>query len=67
MRHKNYCLISGILFGLVALAHLLRVVYGMPVLVADYDVPMVFSWLGFIVPASLAAWAFRLMRSASDR
>lgn len=65
MAYREYSLVSGILFCLVAIAHLLRVVYGLPIVVDDYAVPMAFSWVGFIVPAALAAWAFRLSRSGS--
>lgn len=60
MEYKRYCTISGVLFSLVALAHLSRIVYGMSVQVDDYAVPMFVSWVGLAVPAGLAAWAFRI-------
>lgn len=60
---KEYCVVSGILFSLVALAHLLRIVFGMPVQVDDFEVPMLVSWVGLVVPAGLAIWAFRISRS----
>ena len=63
MNHKNYCTISGILFALVALAHLIRIASGMSVQVDDYAVPMLVSWFGLLVPATLAAWAFGLTRN----
>lgn len=62
MGHKEYCLVSGVLFTLVALAHLLRIVYGMSIQVDDVVVPMLFSWIGFFVPAALAVWAFLISR-----
>lgn len=62
MAYRQYCVLSGILFSLVALAHLLRILYSLPVLVDAYNVPMVFSWFGFVVPAALAVWAFRVAR-----
>jgi hypothetical protein len=62
MNYKNYCTISGTLFALVALAHLLRIIYGMSVQVDNYAVPMLASWIGLVVPAGLAIWAFRLTR-----
>ena len=65
MRHKNYCTVSGVLFSLVALAHLLRVVLVMPIQVDEYVVPMFVSWVGFVVPAGLAFWAFRINRVTS--
>jgi hypothetical protein len=62
MTHKTYCTISGVLFALVALAHLLRIINGMAIHVDDYAVPMAVSWIGFIVPVALAFWALRLTR-----
>lgn len=66
MAHKNYCVVSGVLFSLVALAHLLRVVYGMSVQVDEFVVPMFVSWVGFAIPAALSFWAFRLSRGTSS-
>lgn len=62
MGHQSYCAVSGALFTLVALAHLLRIVYGMSIQVDDYVVPMTVSWVGLLVPAGLAFWAFRIHR-----
>ena len=60
MTRTNYCIVSGVLFCVVALAHLLRIVDGTSVHVDEYVVPMSVSWVGFIVPAALAFWAFRV-------
>ncbi len=65
MGHKNYCVVSGVLFTLVALAHLLRIVYGMSIQIDNFAVPMLASWIGLIVPAGLGFWAFRLTRGPS--
>jgi hypothetical protein len=65
MGSKIYCVVSGLLFSLVALAHLLRIVYGLPVQIDDTAVPMVVSWVGLIIPAGLAIWAFRLAQGSS--
>lgn len=62
MEYKNYCIVSGIFFCLVALAHAVRVVYEVPVFVEDYSVPMMFSWIAIVVPLLLASWAFRIAR-----
>ena len=64
MNHRAYCTLSGVLFALVAAAHLGRIIFGLPVQVGELRVPMVVSWIGLIVPAGLALWAFRLARSA---
>lgn len=66
MAHKNYCMVSGILFLLVALAHLLRLAFGLQVQIDEYSVPMFVSWFGFIVPAALSFWAFRTARETTD-
>ncbi len=58
MGTKAYCTVSGILFFLIALAHLMRLVYGWPVEIGQATVPMFVSWFGLIVPAVLAGWAF---------
>ena len=60
MKYKKYCAVSGTLFPLVALAHLLRIAFGMAVQVDAYAVPMGLSWIGLIVPGALAIWAFRI-------
>lgn len=64
MSSHSYFLISGLLFTLVAIAHLLRLVLGMPVQVEGVAVPMAVSWVGFVVPAVLAYQAFRLNRAS---
>lgn len=66
MTSRTYCVVSGTLFSLVALAHLLRILYGMPIVVDAYDVPMTVSWFGLVVPAALAFWAFRLAKTARE-
>jgi hypothetical protein len=50
--NRPYLIVSGSLFGLVALLHLLRLVYG-------WAVPEAASAIGMIVAAGLYAWAFR--------
>jgi hypothetical protein len=62
MRH--YLGISGTLFGLIALGHLLRLVFHWPAEVANWVVPFWFSLIGLILPAALGIWAFRLARQA---
>ncbi len=63
MAYKQYCIVSGVLFSLVALAHIMRVAGGVSVIVDDTPIPMYVSWCAIVVPAALAAWAFRIARS----
>lgn len=65
MAYRSYCIISGVFFSLVALAHLLRIIYGLSIQVDEYIVPMLVSWLGLALPAGLAVWAFRISRESS--
>lgn len=65
MEYKNYCVVSGVLFSLVSIAHLLRIVYGMSIQVDEYLVPMFVSWVGLLVPAGLAFWSFRISLGSS--
>ncbi len=65
MGYRGYCVASGVLFSLVALAHLLRIMYGLSIQLEDVVVPMLASWIGLIVPAALAIWAFRITRGSS--
>jgi len=60
--YKRYCVVSALLFTLVAIAHLLRIEGGLAVHVGEYEVPMLVSWIGLIVPGLLAVWGFRASR-----
>jgi hypothetical protein len=66
MNYSKYCIASGVLFSLVALAHLLRLIYDMSVQIEGFAVPMLASWIGFVIPACLAIWAFRIVRAARN-
>ena len=60
MNTRVYLAVSGTVFGLVAVLHLLRVINGWSVVVGPWSAPLMVSWLGTIFPAVLCAWAFRL-------
>jgi hypothetical protein len=67
MKHKPYCVVTGALFAIVALAHLARLAFGWSIYVDTQVVPMWVSVLGLVIPGGLAVWAFRLStRSGSD-
>lgn len=60
MNSRSYLAVSGTVFGIVAVLHLLRVVNEWAVEVGPWSVPMEVSWIGTIFPAVLVVWAFRL-------
>ncbi len=59
---NNYLLVSGVIFGLVALLQAVRAIAAWPVQIGPLDVPLWFSWVAAIVAGSLSVWAFRSNR-----
>ena len=62
MNWKTYANVSATIFVLVAIAHLLRVLFGWEVRIGDLDIPQWVSWLGLAVAAVLAYSGFSLRR-----
>jgi hypothetical protein len=60
---RAYLQISGALFGLIALGHLLRLFRHWPVDLAGHIVPLWASWLGLLLAGALSIWALRLIRA----
>jgi hypothetical protein len=61
---RYYLRVSGILFGLIAIGHLLRLLYRVPAELGQWVVPLWVSVIGLLLPAALALWAFRLVRGS---
>ena len=59
---SRYALISGIVFGVVAVLQAVRAFNEWPVQVGPLAVPVWFSWLAFVVAGGLCLWAFKLGR-----
>ena len=59
---KVYCIVSGILFGAVAILHLVRAIHKMPVQIGDWPIPIWPSWVGFAVAGLLCVSAFMVLR-----
>ncbi len=53
---------SGTIFGIVALLHLARIIYGWPAQIGTFIVPTWVSWLSLLVAGYLAITAFILLR-----
>ena len=58
---KAYVITTGVLFGLLTIAHVIRIVLENPRLVRDP-----FYVLITIATAALCIWAFRLVRSSKE-
>lgn len=69
MSPRAYLVISGTVFGTVAILHLLRVVNGWALVLGPWSAPMWLSWFGALVPAVLCGWALQLasLSSREDR
>ena len=62
MTQKLYLLISGAIFALVGLFHLIRIIYQWSVQIDAFGIPQWPSLLVIIVGTILSIWAFRLAR-----
>jgi hypothetical protein len=60
---KLYHIVSGTLFGLVAILHLLRIINQWPLVLGPWSAPISISWVGFIFLTCLSIWSFRLMNN----
>ena len=61
MSERNYLLISAILFGLIAILHLVRVIGNWSIQIGTAMFPIWGSWLALLIAAMLCVWAFRLV------
>ena len=55
----KYALVSGVVFGVVAVVQALRLFNRWPVQVGPFAVPVWFSWLALLLAGGLCLWAFR--------
>jgi len=64
MTQKNFSLVAGMIFFLVAILHVLRVIFGWETIVGGLLVPIWISYFGFIVAGLLAYQGFKLSRKS---
>lgn len=57
--HNAALKVSGLLFLIIAVAHLVRFIYGTMVIVGTYVVPVWISGVAFAVCALLSLWMFK--------
>jgi hypothetical protein len=62
MSEKTFIAVTGILFGIIAILHLVRIIYGWPAQIGTFMVSPWVSWFSLLVAAYLAASAFILLR-----
>jgi hypothetical protein len=59
---RLYLAVSGVVFLLVAVLHLLRLVLEWPVVVGPWTIPQWLSYVGFPVSSGYCLWASWLFR-----
>ena len=67
MSDHAYALIAGIVFLLVAIAHLLRMALGTPVVVQGVSIPMWASAIALVVTGFLSYEGFHFARSTPPK
>ena len=55
---SKYVVVSGVLFGVIAVLQAVRALYQWPVHVGGVDIPVWVSWVAMVVTGSLCVWAF---------
>jgi len=60
MSQRTFLLVAGVVFGLIALGHALRVGFNVSFVVNGFSVPMWGSGLAVVIMAYLAYQGFRL-------
>lgn len=58
-----YLVVSAFIFGLVAIIHFVRALNYWPFVIGPVTIPVLASWIGFILTAALCLWAIRLVIS----
>ncbi len=56
---SKYVVVSGVLFGVIAVVQAVRALNQWPVHVGGLDVPVWVSWVAMVVAGSLCVWAYR--------
>ena len=60
MTPRTFSLAAAIVFSLIAVGHAIRLLLMWHVTIESVDVPVWFSWIGFVIGAYLAYEGFRL-------
>jgi uncharacterized protein involved in cysteine biosynthesis len=62
LNQKTYVTLTATLFLVVALMHLLRIIFGWSVEIGSLSIPFWVSWLGVLVAGALAYFGFTQRR-----
>jgi hypothetical protein len=59
---KAYNTITAVLFLIMAVLHLLRIIFGWPAQLGGLGIPLWASWIALIITGALAYFGFRQIR-----
>ena len=57
---SRYVVVSGVIFGFVALAQLFRAVNQVSIQIGSVEIPIWASWVAVVLAGSMCTWAFRI-------
>ena len=60
MNHRLYFLVTGTVFGIISLAHVIRIFNHWDLTIGSWDAPVWVSYAGAVLAGSLSVWALRL-------
>ena len=60
MSQKTFTIIASVIFGVVALFHVLRIFLGWPAVIGGWTVPMWLSWICLVVAGGLSYFGIKL-------
>ena len=60
LRERTFLLVAGVFFGIVAIAHLVRIFTGADISLMGWDAPLWLSWIGTAVTSYLSYMSFHL-------
>jgi hypothetical protein len=63
---RSYVRISGLLFALVALGHVVRTLRRWPLLIGGHPIPAVVSLVVAVLAGSMAFWAWRVLSQPEE-
>ncbi len=66
MKKNSALIVSGFLFLLVAIAHLLRFILHIEITVSGHMIPMQVSLFGFVITFALSIWMFAASKAKNN-
>ena len=60
MTQRAFNRVAGVIFLVIAVLHLLRLIFGWEAVIAGWSVPYIISWIALFVSGTLALNAFKL-------